>query len=171
MSSNLYRFFLLLLLRCKPQDIPYSSQVAIYTAFAYVLTGVLVLQSTIQPAHVVQGMILGLFVQLVFTWAILSSMQRQARFIQTITAMLGVSMMFNLLSWPIFYRLADVPVDESVQQTMSLLFLLLISWEVLVKAYIYRYAMEIQMASALLLSLCLLFVSFALTQMLLPQPT
>lgn len=170
MSSILYRFFLLLLLRRKPQHIRYSPLAAIYTAFAYVLTGVLVLQSTIQPAHVVQGMMLGLFVQLVFTWAILSSMQRQARFIQTITAMLGVSMMFNLLAWPIFHHLAGMPAGDSIEQSMSLLFLLLMSWEVLVKAHIYRYAMEIQMASALLLSLCLLFVSFALTQMLLPQP-
>ena len=141
-----------------------------YTALAYLLTGVLVLQSTIDPEGVIPGMILGLSVQLLFTWAILYSMQRQARFTQTITAMLGVGTLFNLLSWPLFHLVADASAVESVQQTMSLLFLLLISWEVLVKAFIYRHAMEIQMASALLLSLCLLFISFVLSQILLPQP-
>lgn len=171
MSSILYRFFLLLFLKCKPQDIPYSPLAAVYTAFAYVLTGVLVMQVTLKPANVVQGMMLGLFVQLVFTWLILSTTNRQARFVQTVTAMLGVSMMFNLLAWPMFDRLADGSATESARQFISLLFVLLMSWEVLVKAHVYRYAMEVRMVSGLLLSLCLLFVSFALSRMLLPQVT
>lgn len=170
MTSLLYKFFLLMLLRSKPQDIEYSPLAAIYTSFAYVLTGVLVLSSTVAPAHVIQGMILGLVVHLLFTWMLLLMLERKPRFIQAITALMGVSMMFNLLAWPLLAGLEASSNGDALQQLVSFLYIMLLSWEVMAKAHIYRHALETEMVSALLLSLCLLFVGFALANILLPQP-
>jgi len=64
--------------------------------------------------------------------------------------------------------LADNAASESMQSTMSLMFLLLISWEVLVKAHIFKHALDMKMPAALALSFSLFFISLALSQLLLP---
>jgi hypothetical protein len=48
---------------------------------------------------------------------------------------------------------------------------LLISWEVLVKAHIFKHALEMRMFSALALSFSLFFISIALSQLLFPAET
>jgi hypothetical protein len=83
--------------------------------------------------------------------------------------MLGVSILFNLLSWPVFALLAEEAMSETLRASMSLVFLLIISWEVLVKAHILRHALEMKMLSALALSFSLFFISVALAQLLFPE--
>jgi hypothetical protein len=51
---------------------------------------------------------------------------------------------------------------------MSLVFLLVISWEVLVKAHIFKHALDMKMFGALALSFSLFFISVALSQLLFP---
>jgi hypothetical protein len=82
--------------------------------------------------------------------------------------MLVVSILFNLMSWPVFIVVADATATEGLKATMSLMFLLIISWEVLVKAHIYRHALEMKMLSALALSFSLFFISVTLSQLLFP---
>jgi hypothetical protein len=114
------------------------------------------------------GLFLGFFVQYAFTYLVLQALNRRSRFLQTFSAILGVGVLFNLLSWPVFSILADVSVSESLKTSMSLVFLMLISWEVLVKAHIFRHALEMKMFGALALSFSLFFISIALSQLLFP---
>jgi hypothetical protein len=137
-------------------------------ALVYFFTGLVVLQSTLSPDDMLGGLLLGLFVQVVFTYLVLRALNRSARFVQTISAMLVVSILFNLLSWPVFIVVADATATEGLKATMSLMFLLIISWEVLVKAHIFRHALEMKMLSALALSFSLFFISVTLSQLLFP---
>ena len=137
-------------------------------ALVYFFTGLVVLQSTLSPDDMLGGLLLGLCVQLVFTYLVLRALNRSARFVQTISAMLVVSILFNLLSWPVFIVVADATATEGLKATMSLMFLLIISWEVLVKAHIFRHALEMKMLSALALSFSLFFISVTLSQLLFP---
>lgn len=164
----LQKFLALLFLKAAPQDIPYSQQWAGLAAALYVISGYMVLQSSMAPDDMVPGLLLSLAVQLIFTFIVLRALNKGARFVQTITATLGISILFNLLSWPALSVLADEALEAGVRSSMSLLFLMLISWEVLVKAHIYRHALEIKMFSALTLSFSLLFISVALSQMVFP---
>jgi hypothetical protein len=72
------------------------------------------------------------------------------------------------LSWPVFLVIADETATESLKSSMSLMFLLIISWEVLVKAHIFKHALEMKMFSALALSFSLFFISVTLSQLLFP---
>jgi hypothetical protein len=166
--SVLQKLLALMILKSAPQDLPYSPQFAVQMAIVYIFSGLVVLQSTLSPDDMLAGLLLGLFVQLVFTYLVLRALNRSARFVQTISAMLAVSILFNLLSWPVFIVVADAAATEGLKATMSLMFLLIISWEVLVKAYIFRHALEMKMLSALALSFSLFFISVTLSQLLFP---
>lgn len=165
---DLQKLLSLLILKSAPQDLPYSPKFIAQLVVVYILSGIAVLQTTVNPDDIYAGILLGLLVQYVFTYSVLLALDKRARFVQTFSAILGVSILFNLLSWPLFALLANEATGESLKASMSLLFLLIMSWEVLVKAHIFRHALEMKMVSALALSFSLFFITVALSQLLFP---
>ena len=168
---DLQKLLLLLFLKSAPQELTYSLRLTVQLVAAYLFSGIIVLQTTLQPADLVAGLILGFMVQYAFIFLVLQALDRRPRFLQTFCAVIGVGIFFNLLSWPVFLVLADELSSETLKASMSLMFLMLISWEVLVKAYIFRHALEMKMFSALALSFSLFFISIALSQLLFPGET
>jgi hypothetical protein len=166
--SDLQKLLALLILKSAPQDLPYSLQLTARLVAIYVFSGFIVLKTTLDPDDLFAGILLGLFIQYLFTYTVLKALNRHARFVQTFCAMTGAGILFNLISWPVFAVLSDVTMAETLKSSMSLIFLLLISWEVLVKAHIFKHALEMKMFSALALSFSLFFISVALSQLLLP---
>jgi hypothetical protein len=164
----LQKILALLILKSAPQDLPYSPQLSVQLAVVYILSGIVVLQTTVAPDDILAGILLGLLVQVLFTYLVLRALNKRARFVQTISAMLGAGILFNLLSWPVFAFFSDDAPNENLQATMSLVFLLVISWEVLVKAHIFKHALDMKMFGALALSFSLFFISVALSQLLFP---
>jgi hypothetical protein len=168
LTSVLTNLLKMVVLSRAPQDLPYRPQLAWMMALIYVVTGFFILQATARVDHALLDMLVMLMTQAGFTYVLLIIINKQPRFVQTITALLGVSVIFNLLSWPVFSVLSDNSLSEQHQHTMALVFLMFMSWEVLVKAHIYRHALDMPMVSALLVSISLFFVSIAVSQMLLP---
>jgi hypothetical protein len=166
--SVLQKLLSLLVLKSAPQDLPYSPRLLVQLMLAYILSGIVVLQTTLNPEDILSGLLLGLLIQYVFTYSVLRALDKKARFVQTFCAILGIGILFNLLSWPVFSMLSDETAQEAMRSSMSLMFLLMISWEVLVKAHIFRHALEMRMFSALALSFSLFFISVALSQLLFP---
>ena len=166
--SDLQKLLALLFLKTAPQDLSYSLRYTVQLAVVYVFSGLVVLQTTLNPDDVLGGMILGLAIQFVFTYFVLQALNRSARILQTFSAILGVGIIFNLMSWPVFAILSDEAAADAMKSMMSFLFFMLISWEVLVKAHIFKHALEMKMFSALALSLSLFFISVALSQLLFP---
>jgi len=158
----------LLFLKSAPQNLPYSSQLTVQLAVAYVFSGIIVLQTTLNPDDMFAGLLLGFFVQYAFVYLVLQALNKRPRFMQTFCAILGVGILFNLLSWPVFSVISDESATDTLKSSMSLMFLMLISWEVLVKAYIFRHALEMKMFNALVLSFSLFFISVALSQLMFP---
>lgn len=166
--SDLQKLLAMMILRAAPQDLPYSKGLLAGLAAMYVFSGLIILQTTISPDDAFIDVIFGLLVQGVFTWAVLSALGKAPRFVQTFSAMLGIGMLLNLLAWPVFAVLSDTTVDDGIKSAMSLVFLMLISWEILVKGYIFMHALEMRMIGALALSFSLFFITIALSQLLFP---
>ena len=166
--SDLQKILSLLTLKSMPQDLPYSPQLMMRLLLAYILSGIVVLQTTLNPDDLYGGLLLGLLVQYVFIYLVLKALDKSARFVQTFCAILGISVLFNLLSWPVFFVLSDEATLETTKSLVSLVFLLMISWEVLVKAHIFKHALEMRMFSAVALSFSLFFISIALSQLFFP---
>ena len=166
--SVFQKLLALIILKAAPQDLPCSRQLNLRLAVIYIFSGFIVLKTTLNPEDMLSGLLLGLAVQYGFIYLVLRALNRSARFVQTFCAIIGVSILFNFLSWPVLQVLVDEASAEGLQSSMSLMFLLLISWEVLVKAHIFKHALEMKMFSALALSFSLFFISVALSQLLFP---
>jgi len=166
--SVLQKLLAMLFLKSAPQDLPYSPRLTMQLTVIYLVSGIIVLQTTMGPDDIYAGILLGLIVQYVFVYAVLSALDKRARFMQTFCAMIGAGILFNLMSWPIFNVFADETAELALRSSMSLMFLMLISWEVLVKAHIFRHALEMRMFAALALSFSLFFISVTLSQLLFP---
>lgn len=166
--SVLQKLLSLLILNSTPQELPYSLRLTMQLAVFYVLSGIVVLETTLSPDNLYAGILLGLIVQYVFAYAVLAALDKRARFLQTFCALIGAGILFNLLSWPVFTVFSDETAQDALKSSMSLLFLLLISWEVLVKAYVFKHALEMKMFGALALSFSLFFISVTLSQLLFP---
>ncbi len=166
--SDPQKILSLLFLKSAPQDLSHSSRLAVQLIAVYIFSALIVLQTTLSPNDMFAGILLGFFVQYVFVWLVLQALDKRPRFLQTFCAIIGVGIIFNLLSWPMLSALSDATTSDALKSTMSLVFLMLISWEVLVKAHIFRHALEMKMFSAMALSFSLLFISVALSQFFFP---
>jgi len=169
--SDPKKLIAMLFLKAAPQDLSFKPTLAVRLAFLYWFSGVLVLATTLQPSDVVASMLLSLLVLLAFVSGVLRVFNQQTRFIQTFSAVAGVGVLFNLLSWPVLMILSGddgAAADETMVPALSFVFLMMISWEVLVKAHIFKNALEIAMINALLLSFALFFISMTLSQLIFP---
>jgi len=158
----------MLFLKSVPQDLPHNKLLSVILALVYWASGILVLSSTLNPSVLLGSMSLSLAVMLIFVYGILRLFHLQVRFVQTFSAVIGVGLIFNLASWPLLAVLVDNSSSSSMVSTMSFAFLMLISWEILVKAHIFKHALEVGMLNALLLSFAIFFITMTLSQLLFP---
>lgn len=158
----------MLLLRTAPQDLPYSSALMSRVIFLYLLTGMVVLNGVVEPPMALARMILSIGVLLLFSYIALSLLGLRARLVQTVTALVGTGIAFNLMAWPLI-RLSEAETEPATMSGLaSLIMLLLVSWEVMVTSHIYRHALNIQMAKAIILSIGLFLISMTLSQLVFP---
>jgi hypothetical protein len=94
-------------------------------------------------AFVVSLLITGLDIW--FVWALLRMFDRQARFRQTMTAMLGVDVLLALLQVPLVRPLLDAPPPDPQNPTMTLsglLLLIILVWSIDISAFVFSRALE-----------------------------
>lgn len=159
----------MLLLKAAPEDLPYSLGLMNRIIFLYLLSGLLVQSGLVEPTLSIGRMVLNIAITMFFTYVVLASLELKARFVQTLSALVGVGIVFNLLAWPLLLQLAADDPAKPVAGISSFLILLLMSWELLVTAHIYKHALNAKMGHAIILSLGLFFISITLAQMIFPE--
>lgn len=158
-----------MLLQARPQDIRYDQSLLLVLTVLYLLSGSLSLSSAIQADVAVYGMILDLVVLVLFCYGCLMALQLKARLVQTLSALIGTGIIFHLMAWPVIEQLSAS--DRLIQDsTLALIFLLLMSWQVLVNAHIYRNALMLDMTKAIVLAIAFWLMSMTLSQMIFPSP-
>ena len=163
------KIIIMLLLKTAPQDLPYSTGLMWRVILLYLVSGIVVVGDTIEPSLALGRMLLNTGIILFFSYVILAALNLKARFVQMITALIGTGIVFNLLAWPVLSYNAIEPESELALQLFSLMVLMLISWEILVNAHIFRNALGTKMAQAVILSMALFFVSLTLSQLVFPE--
>ena len=160
------RLMAIMLLRAGPQHMPYSiSLLGILTAF-YLVSGVLVIVTSMSVAQAAANLMLDVAVLFAFSYFCLSVLRLKARFVQMVSALAGVGAVYHLLAWPLFIQLQTMQPEQQGVTIVALLMLLLISWQVLVFAHIFRHAMQMSMLRALVLSFGYLFLSIAAAELI-----
>ena len=164
----LLRILAILLLRAGPQHLPYSLSLFAALALLYVASGILVLTTSMSLGQAAANMVLDIAVLLSFSYFCLSLLKYKARFVQMVSALAGIGIVYHLLAWPLFVRIHNMQPQDQGATIAALLMLLLVSWQVLVFAHVFRHAMQMSMMRALALSFGYLFLSMAAAEVILP---
>lgn len=163
------KILLMLLMKAAPQDLPFSTGLMLRVIILYIISSIVVLGGQVELPLALGHILLSIAVTLSFSYVVLSSLNLKARFVQTVTALVGTGIAFNLLIWPVLNYGDSEQMSDLAKLVLSLVILMIVSWEVLVTAHIYRNALSVKMTQAVLLSMALFFVSLTLTQLIFPE--
>jgi hypothetical protein len=166
--SALLRILSILLLKAGPQHLPYSLSLFATLTLLYLASGVLVLTTSVSIGQAAANMMLDVAVLYSFSYFCLSLLKYKARFVQMVSALAGIGIAYHLLAWPLFVQIHNMQPEEQGAKIAALLMLLLVSWQVLVFAHVFRHAMQMSMMRALALSFGYLFLSMAAAEVILP---
>lgn len=155
-----------MLLKAKPQDIAYRPTGLMSIVLFYVFSGIIVLGSTTESDVAIFSIVLDAAVLAIFSSACIYLLQYKARLVQTLAALFGTGIIFHLLAWPVIVQLNVSDLSDSSKSTLSLVFLMLLSWQILVYAHIYRSALSINMTKAVLLAIAYWLMSMTLSQLI-----
>lgn len=164
----LLRILAILLLRAGPQHLPYSLSLLAILTLLYLTSGVLVLTTAMSSGQAAANMVLDVAVLFAFSYFCLSLLKYRARFVQMVSALAGIGIVYHLLAWPLFIQIHNMQPQQQGAKIAALLMLLLISWQVLVYAHVFRHSMQMSMTRALALSFGYLFLSMAAAEIIFP---
>jgi len=137
----IFAFVDIMLHRRGPDALP-SSQFLLWTIFPIsILFDFLVLGLAGSPARVFAVSLLVAGFDLWFVWALLRTFTRQARFRQTMIALLGASVIINIIRAPITPLLAGVD-PQSRPAIPSLVAIFTIVWAMDIMAFVFSRALE-----------------------------
>ncbi|MEW5839102.1 MAG: hypothetical protein AB1717_09745 [Pseudomonadota bacterium] len=150
----------LCLLRVGPEDLPADTRLLGGLLLAYLFSGGLMFMQ--EDGFVVGAAQAGMDAAMLagFVWVALKLREHPARFIQTYAALLGISLVFTLLSWPIFNALPEEFGNEWSAAQIALLLALL--WSLVAQGQVLRRALETSAGVGLLL----IFVYFMLSSLM-----
>jgi len=162
MSDLFFRLIGVLLLRRGPQDLPAGAPALIVTVLAYLAVTAFNLtrgEGHPTPAPV---LLLAVGVPLILTWIVLKIRNLTARWTQTLTALFGSNALLSVVTLPFSLAAGSEP-----NAGLALVLLASFFWSFAVDAHIWRQALEISFALALvvttLLFLTSLFIITSLT--------
>ena len=158
----IFRFFDICLLRAGPQDLPSSLFLLRLTVVVSTVVGVLL---NLPNEDVAQSIAISLFNVVfvsVFLYVSLKLRNRLARFRQSLTALMGTSIIIGMVMMPFIYALVAARVEGSAAPVALQFFLLLLVWDITVFAHIMRHSLDIRFAYGFLLSLAYLVLSWML---------
>jgi hypothetical protein len=161
MTDLILRLAQVLMLRSGPQDLPAGWPALIFTILAYLAVTAFNLNRG--EGHPMPGavMILAVALPLVLTWIVLKIRQRTARWGQTLTALFGSNAMLSILTLPFSLAAGNEP-----NTGLALILLTSFFWSFAVDAHIWRHALEVSFATALVITMLLFVISlFVITSL------
>ena len=102
--SALNTLISIVMFRTGPQDLPYSQGLLQLLIVLYIISGVMAFGSLIETDIAMMNMIADVLVIMFYSYTVLGSTGRKPRFRQTVTAMIGVGVLFHLMAWPMLLQ-------------------------------------------------------------------
>lgn len=170
MAAVLRQLWQLCLLRIGPQNLPYSPALTRALVIGALAAGLLnaAAVDALLPSLLVRRIVLTLAFVAGVPWLLLRLRGLGNRLAQTVAAVAGSSLLYALAFLPLSLLLADAVAGE-VSPLLALagwIGLLLTGWKLAVNAHIWRHALGIPFAAALLLSAGLLVLQVGLARFL-----
>lgn len=158
------------LFRAGPQDLPYSTTLATRLSVALVGLGVagMVLQGT-DSGRIPLRVVMIIAFLLLPAWLLLRWRGLSPRYVQTLTAIAGVGVLYNVLALPLVVSLAsrqDAIGTDPGLALVSWLLLALTLWRLLVSAHIWRHALSLPLSAGAIIALALFITQVVLARWL-----
>ncbi len=157
MVALLKIFIDMCLLRAAPQDLPCSHFLLILSVAVYFLVGlgISLADQDMGLALLSAGVDTGLMIGLAYLGLWIRDFG--ARFMQTVTALCGTGVLFELLSWPLVVTLQQL--GENASGALPVLLVALFIWIIAVIGNILRHALELSLWAGIGISLLYVYTS------------
>jgi len=164
-------FFDLCLLRAKPQQLPGSPVLFWLMLLAYLCAGMLLIYQERETAieALLESMVDALLL-LGLLYVLLQVRRLTARFLQSATALLGVSALLSLVAVPLLTQGASGDSESAVAMLAATLLLVLIVWNLVVFGHILRHALGVTLGLGIVLAFAVDGVSYTVLSQLFPAP-
>ena len=169
MLSLVRIWFGICLWRVAPQDLPASGTLLSLSLACYVLVSVLVSLGSYGLAEAVQLSLLDLGLMTVFVLSLLYLQNKTARIYQTLSALAGTGSLLGVFALPLVWWVQPDTQPGEVPVILTLFWLLLLVWNLLVMAHIMRHALSSSLAIGLGVSLLYVLISLQIIAAVFPQ--
>lgn len=153
MKQLLNLFFDICLLRRGPQDVPASVWLLRATLVCYVVLGAVLLSFSGDPLwRTGVEVVIDLALLSGITWSALSWRRLQARFAQTLTALLGTGVVLYAIDLPVVHWLNVSAVGGRPDPLAVMIWFVLILWGLTVMGHVMRHALQANFALGMLVA-------------------
>ena len=146
-------FCYICLLKYRPQDVPASRELLLVSVLIYFLLGLALAALDENTPYALPAALVDTAYLLMFALGLLLLYRKVHRWPQTVTALAGTGIVFGLLLMPAVIALSGPGAMTSLQQILSILFYLVLTWYVVVLAHIFRHALTSSFARGVLVSM------------------
>jgi len=151
----------MLRLRGGPQDLPVSWPLMLVLVTAYLLQNLITGQQ-LEDENAAAKSLVAMCLQVLVLTGLLYWRRHMERFPQTLSALTGVGIVFNTITWALLTQ-SDL---ETNQPTLALIWLAVFIWSLFVDAHIYRNSLSISLSMGMLVTVLALAASYVLIEML-----
>ena len=161
-------FIQICLLRQGPQDLPLSGILLAITLIAHTVMSILLSNVSLSAASALLSGVVDTVLLVVLTGALLTVQRRNARVIQTVTALAGTVAIITLVALPVsgWRHGADQAAGEG--GFALLLLLILTGWSLAVAGHIFRHALSVPYFLGLVLAAVFYWISISVFRALFP---
>ncbi len=151
----------MLRLRSGPQDLSGSWQLTTVLVAAYLLQN-LITGSQLDDSSAGAKSLLAISLQIIVLVGLLSWRRHPERFLQTLSALAAVGIVFNLITW-ILLTQSNPTVNQPI---LAMVWFAVFIWSLFVDANIYRHALSVTLSIGVLIAVLILAASYVLIEML-----
>lgn len=151
----------LLRLRGGPQDLPASWLFMFLMVTAYLVQSLITGQQLEDDNAAAKSLVV-IFLQFFVLAGLLHWRRHTERFTQTLSALAGVGIVFNTITWALLTQ-SDPATNQPL---LALTWFAVFIWSLFVDAHIYRHALSVTLSVGMLITVITLAASFVLIEML-----
>lgn len=151
----------MLRLRGGPQNLPASWQFMLLMVAAYIVQN-LVTGQQLDDEHAAAKSLVAISLQIFVLLGLLYWRRHTERFVQTLSALAGVGIVFNIITWALLTQ----SNPEINQPVLALVWFSVFIWSMFVDANIYRHSLSVTLSMGMLVTVLTLAASYVLIEML-----
>ena len=161
MNNLLMNLAKLLRLRGGPQHLPSSWPLMFFLVTAYLVQNLITGQQ-LEDGNATAKSLVAIFLQVFILTGLLYWRHHMERFAQTLSALAGVGIIFNAITWVLL-----IQSDPTLNQPfLAMTWFLVFIWSLFVDAHIYRNSLSVSLSTGMLITVLALAASYVLIEML-----